>query len=272
MQLSFKFVDKSFRPANAAIYRLSIQISLNGFSFCVFDTVKNKHVVLKHYIYTKNILQDWCDEIAEILADIRDIDSKTPAVCLYVTRKNVIIPPEILDEKTIKQHLSFWFDIEEEEEIHTRRIQEIDASICYLIPSWLITKLHTRFSNLKFLNQTCHHIRQICNDPNDTKMKLVFCGNFIDLTVFKDNALMFNNTFTYSSIVDAAYFLVAVAKKIDTLQAPLHVSGDVSIAEIDELNRCFPNMQQNHDKKMTLRLGKETSSRFYNILLLNECE
>lgn len=273
MQLSFKFVDKSFRLAgNAAVYRLSIQISLNGFSFCVFDTVKNKHVVLKHYIYTKNILQDWSDEIADILADMREIDSKIPAVCLYVTRKNVIIPADIFDEKTIKQHLLFWFDIEEEEEIHTRRMPEIDAYICYLIPSWLITKLHLRFNNLKFLNQTCYHMRQICSEPNDTKMKLVFCGNFIDLTIFKNNALIFNNTFAYSNIIDAAYFLVAVAKKVGTLQAPLYVSGDVSIAEIIELYHCFPNIHQNHNKKMTLRLGKETSSKFYNILLMSECE
>ena len=32
-------------------YHLSIQIDLDGFSFCILDTTRNKYVALKHYSF-----------------------------------------------------------------------------------------------------------------------------------------------------------------------------------------------------------------------------
>ncbi|MFP4019583.1 MAG: DUF3822 family protein, partial [Bacteroidales bacterium] len=45
----FSFADETLDLNRSSSYILSIQIYLNGFSFSILDTVRNKYSLLKHY-------------------------------------------------------------------------------------------------------------------------------------------------------------------------------------------------------------------------------
>ncbi|MDR0558804.1 MAG: DUF3822 family protein [Prevotellaceae bacterium] len=275
MQLEFDFVDKKFRITDAENYRLSIQISLNGFSFCVYDAGTDKHLVIKHFSYTKNIRDEdlWMEEIAEISNIIfADFDSSTWCNCLFYTQKNILVPKDVFSESCIKDYMSPLFRIGEYDEINVHYIPEIDSYSCFLMPSRITMELVSRFDSVNFFDQTYCCLREMTKKVYRNKMNVIFCGNFINIILYKDNSLILNNSFEVSNINDVIYFIAAIIRKNEIAKIPIFVSGEISPANIRELGKFFPNLIQEHDRKVMVRLGLETSSRYYSLLMMHKCE
>jgi len=45
---NISLIDETLDKNLTANYNLSIQVSLDGFSFCIKDLIRNKYIVLKH--------------------------------------------------------------------------------------------------------------------------------------------------------------------------------------------------------------------------------
>ncbi|MDR1897454.1 MAG: DUF3822 family protein [Prevotellaceae bacterium] len=272
MQLNCDFVDKSFSLTKNRNYRLSIQISLNGFSFCIYDVDRQKHVVFKDYGYSTDIsdYDSWSQE-TEAITELVPV-SRIPAKCLFVSRKNVLIPANIFDEKNLKNYLSFSFNVDSLEEIQYKYIPEIEGYCSFSIPSNIISPIKNRFTDVQFFNTSYQVIRRMRKTDYETYMEIVFCENYMDVTIFKEKKLIFNNSFEIFDLKDVIYFTSVVINRFDISQIPIYTSGKISNAEIMELTKYFPEIIQHQNKRITLLLGIETSSKFYNLLSLYECE
>ncbi|MDR2383884.1 MAG: DUF3822 family protein [Prevotellaceae bacterium] len=255
-------------------YRLSIQVSLNGFSFCIYDPGKQKHVVLKQFAYSQNIVDYdiWVEEVNRI-AD-RVIDNlatvETPVKCLFTSRKNTLVPKSIFLKNNLKSHLSFFFQLDELDEIHYKYIPEIEAYCCFALPSPIVSKIISRFGRTEFYNQAYLVIRRVNNYK--TGMNVVFCDNFMNISIFRDNKLILDNSFEIFDIKDIIYFISAISDKFDLKDIPVYMSGNISNSEIKKLKKFFPLIIQEQDRKIALALGSEISAKYYNLLSLHECE
>ncbi|MDR3246213.1 MAG: DUF3822 family protein [Prevotellaceae bacterium] len=265
------FVDKSFSLTGNKNYRLSIQVCLNGFSFCIYDVDKQKHVVLKRFSYSRNITDAnlWAKEINTIIDDVPVV--KAQAKCLYITQKNVLIPKNIFSEANIRSYISFLFQLDELDEIQYRYIPEIESYCCFAIPSPVVNKIFYRFGKVDVYNQVYQAIRRAGQNPG-TRMNIVFCDNFMDISVFRNNKLVLNNSFEIFDIKDIIYFISAISTKFDVKDIPLYTLGEISNKEIKILKNYFPGIVQEHNPKISLLLGPEISSKYYNLLSLYECE
>jgi hypothetical protein len=274
MQFGIDYVDKSYCLTENKNYRLSIQVSLNGFSLCIYDVDKQKHVVLKHCAYSENVadLNIWGKEINRIADSVADNIAviKTPVKCLFTSRKNVLIPKDIFSVNNIKSHLSFFFQLDELDEIHYRYIPEIEGYCCFTLPSPVVSKIISRFGKTDFYNQTYQIIRRV-NDCK-TGMNVVFCDNFMDVSIFQDSKLILNNSFEIFDIKDVIYFISAIFAKFDVKDIPVYLSGNISNSEVKKLKKFFPSIVQEQNKKITLLLGSEVSTKCYNLLSLQKCE
>jgi hypothetical protein len=274
MQSGINYVDKSYCLTENKKYRLSIQVSLNGFSFCIYDFDKQKHVVLKHFNYSENLtdFNIWVKEINRIADRVTDslAPVETPVKCMFTSRKNVLIPKSIFAENNIKSYLSFLFRLDELDEIQYKYIPEIDAYCCFALPSPVVSKIISRFGKTEFYTQTYPVIRGI-NDYK-TGMRIVFCDNFMDISIFMDNKLILNNSFEIFDIKDTIYFISAISSKFDIKDIPVYMSGNISNSEIKKLKKFFPLIVQEQNKRISLLLGSEVSAKYFNLLSLHECE
>jgi hypothetical protein len=274
MRSSIDYVDTSYCLTEKKDYRLSIQISLNGFSFCIYDVNKQKHVALKHFSYSENVadLNIWVKEINRIADSVAGNVSviKTPVKCLFISRKNVLIPKSIFSVNSIKSYISFFFQLDELDEIHYRYIPDIEGYCCFALPSPIVSGIISRFGKCDIYNQTyqvIHRAKDYC-----TGMNVVFCDNFMDISIFKDSKLILNNSFEIFDINDIIYFISAISNKFDVKDIPLYMSGNISNSEIKQLKKYFPSIVQEQNKKISLLLGSETSMKYYNLLSLQRCE
>ncbi|MDR0725747.1 MAG: DUF3822 family protein [Prevotellaceae bacterium] len=274
MQSGIDYVDKSYCLTENKNYRLSIQVSLNGFSFCMYDPVKQKHVVLKHFVYSENIADCdiWTKEINRIADLMTDnlAPVASPVKCLFTSRKNTLIPKSVFSENNIKSYLSFFFQLDELDEIHYKYISEIEAYCCYALPSPVVAGIISRFGRTEFYNQAYTVIRRINNCK--TGMNIVFCNNFMDVSVFRDNKLVLNNSFEIFDLKDIIYFVSAISDKFNVKDIPIYISGNISNSEIKKLKKFFPLIVQEQNGKISLALGSEVSTKYYNLLSLHECE
>ncbi|MDR1341382.1 MAG: DUF3822 family protein [Prevotellaceae bacterium] len=273
MQSGINYVDKSFCLTANKDYRLSIQVSLNGFSFCIYDADKQKHVVLKNFPYSENIadVNFWVKEINRIMENMTDIPAvKTPVKCLFISRKNVLIPKSVFSVNSIRSYVSFFFQLDELDEIHYRYIPEIEGYCCFALPSPVVSKIISRFDKPDFFNQA---YQTICRAKDvDTGMNIVFCGNFMDVSVFKDSRLVMNNSFEIFDVKDTVYFISAISDKFGLKDMPVHISGDISNSEVKKLKMFFPSIIQEYNRQISLLLGAEIAAKYHNLLSLQECE
>jgi hypothetical protein len=230
--------------------------------------------VVRSYSYTKNT-EDynlWHEELYDIAKQMPALNSDTSVRCLYLTRKNVFVPDAVFDETRLKDYLSFSFALEELDEIHRIRIPEISAYNCFAIPSMVVSEIKRRFRSAVFINQTCNVLQLTKKKYYETKMNIMLCEYFTDITIFKNNMFVFNNTFETTNVKDILYFVSALKDKFDARQIPIYVSGKISLSELKELKNYFPEIMQEHDKKTMMILGPDISSKYYNMLRLHECE
>jgi hypothetical protein len=103
-------------------------------------------------------------------------------------------------------------------------------------------------------------------------MNIAFCSNFMDVSIFRDNKFILNNSFEIFDIKDIIYFISAISDKFDIKDAPIYISGEISNSEAKNLTKFFPSIIREHNRKISLLFGVEISSKYYNLLSLHECE
>jgi hypothetical protein len=274
MQSSIDYVDKSYCLTGNKNYRLSIQVSLNGFSFCIYDVDKQKHVVLKHFSYSESIadFNIWVKEINQIADKVTDSIApiKHPIKCLFISRKNVIIPKNVFSVNDVKSYISFFFQLDELDEIQYRYIPEIEGYCCFALPSPVVSKIISRFGKADFYNPTYQIIRRL--NKYKTGMNVVLCDNFMDISIFQDNKLILNNSFEIFDVKDIIYFISAISAKFDIKDIPIYMSGNISNSAIKRLIKFFPSIVQEQNRKIAVLLGSEVSTKYYNLLSLQQCE
>src|SRR6056297_1568834 len=124
----FSHVDETLDLNRAHAYRLSIQVSLNGFSFSVLDQVRGKFVLLKHHdLSDLPSLEKKGDKLDKIMGSepyLKPAYNKTTA--MVASGKSTLIPAAYFQEKNLKKYLEFNHDMDELEEIHYNYLEGLD--------------------------------------------------------------------------------------------------------------------------------------------------
>lgn len=133
--------DESFDSNRSESYELSIQFSLNGFSFCILDSVRNCHIALVGDIF-ENIDErtiDWSDIINQIASKYPIVTSAFRKVQLsYETEVFSLIPAKYFEPNRAKQLLELTCTLKELDEIRFNHISSGIVSV-FTIPSRLVS-------------------------------------------------------------------------------------------------------------------------------------
>ena len=268
------FIDKSFDFARIEKYRLSIQIDLNGFSFCIYDLAHSKHVVLKNIFYRKTI-SDYADlskAIAEIIENDRLLKIRYQATnCVYVSPKSTLIPEELFSETRLRNYLEFMQTLDELDEIRYKHIPELKCYTVFAMPSPVVVEITKYQSHSIFLNQSYKTLRDAVRRRTDNLM-VSFHPGFADITLFRNGQLQLHNVFDIHDNLDALYYIAAIVKQFDAETVPIRVFGEISSHDLQQLMQHLPTIETEHNRRMTLLVGYERSCRYHSLLNLYECE
>ncbi|MFP4620857.1 MAG: DUF3822 family protein [Bacteroidales bacterium] len=279
----FSFVDETIDLNRAHSYRLSIQLSLNGFSFSILDQVRGKFVALKHIPLEKESTDDQKgDQIQEIFNsdDCLNVDYKK-VLLLFVSPRSVLIPSSYFKQKDIIQYFKFNYDLRELEEIHFNYIPGIEAYNIFSLPNPISNVILRKFNNAGFYHQGLPIIDfNINNTPvnHNTYSLLSLYENFFDIGVLYRDRLLLYNSFDWLSYEDVLYYLLYAYKQLnlDAKENELYVTGDLeSRKELKRIIRMY--FKKVHFQKppsqftYSYTFKKDKSNYFTNLFRLNLC-
>jgi len=263
---------------------LSIELSLDGFSYCVLDTDTFKYVLLESYAIANNT--DYA-HLAEVIADfarignILNCDYQRVSISL-ISQPITFIPAELYIFSEKGDYIDFNVRPDSAYEIKVDKLNNLGAFAIYPYPRVLLQKIDKLFPNARVRHAATSLIENLIYMArySHVKMQLVLHvqANHFEIIIFDHHKLSFFNSFRYQTVDDLFYYLFFVleqlglqAENLDTL-----LYGEVGInSEFYKKIKLYVK-SLNFGPRSDLYKYSDSFDNiphhyFYNLLNLNVC-
>lgn len=210
---------------------ISIQVSLDGFSFCINSDRSNNILALRFYKFSSHISHDGLlDSVNNILRKDSLLKHDFLRSRVIITgRKCTLVPDEFFDSASVKQVFEFNQPLDELDEINYNNIKGLNSKLIFTIPSYIAGMITGKFPGAVFFNQAtpliCQSLDSILKEKDQVFIQINH--DFFDLVITQNNQLKLYNNYQYRSAIDLTYFLLFACRKleIDTRNTSLSVCG-----------------------------------------------
>lgn len=279
----FAFVDETLDINLTQSYYLSIQVNLDGLSFCILDPVREKYIAFSHKNFEKDLIFDDYLNLVEKYIQSSDLLSYRykNIKLIWLSGKNTLIPNSYFKEQNLKRYFEFNQKLEDLDEIHFNELRYVDAYSVYTIPTQLANIFIRQFSKIDFYNQQIPFIEQaLFKYHSDSKKVFVHVNDkFIDICITENGKLLLYNNFSYKAEMDIIYFILYVYDQfnINTENTELIISGFIKKKDslYQKLKEFIPHLKL--DKltdsfSYSYTFNKIPSHSFTNLFNLQLCE
>ena len=212
---------------------LSIQISLDGFSFCVYDNISDGLITLNHYPFKANSPEDLLEKIKDIFnnSDLLKLNFKKVSVC-HESNLSTLVPKSLFDKEKLSTYLSYTVKTLENDFYDFDELDVLDAVNVY-IP---YVNVNNFFID-KFWSFTYNHFSSILiqylltnTKTTETEVFAHIGETHFEIIVIKAQKLLLYNTYSYTTKEDFIYYILYVAEQLglDTNTFKLNLFGQIS--------------------------------------------
>jgi len=215
----FSFSDETLDINLTQSYNLSIQVNLNGFSFCILDPVRKKYIAFSNFNVETDLVFD--DFLNAIEAYIKNNDllnhSYKNIKLIWLSNKNTLIPSGYFKKENLKKYFEFNQKLDDLDEIHYHELNYVDAYSVYSVPNQITNIFIRQFPKLKFYNQQIPFIEMVLFKYHSESKKAFVNINkgFIDLCITENGKLLLYNNFSYKTEPDIIYFIMYIFNQFD---------------------------------------------------------
>lgn len=209
-------------------YILTIQHSLDGLSFVIFDTEEQKFLSLKHYhLYEKNIpLEDLMCELQE--REQWNINDFKTVKIIIDNNLNTFVPKEYYQKEMESDYLSL-LNIKSEA---LTKSDSLSNDIYNIYPiSSDIDNITKKYDKVKVYHASSIKVDSLVKEFSEriqgTRAFVNVKNNSYELTIINDTRLVFHNYFNFNTKEDFLYFILFTFEqlKIDNETIPLYFMG-----------------------------------------------
>ena len=225
------FIDKSFDHEQSNLYHLSIQISLDGFSFAILDIPKGKYTVLKSTNFFLKRPRLLLMKVRELMTEDEHLNLKYKSVeIIYSTENFTLVPQAFFQNGSADKFFGFNQEIEKGYVVDKTLLTKAEAWCIFNIPENL-----KEFLLLKFPKATIRHnlfplveraLKENKNLPERKQVHLNFFRTYFELIVLSGTKLFLCNQFNYSGENDVIYYVLYVFDQLklspETTELLLH--------------------------------------------------
>lgn len=248
VKLTSSAFDKAFNKEASQYLGLSIQLSLNGFSFCVLDPSQMKYLGLEAF-ELNNIAnyQDLSQLIPEIVrsSDLLGLTYESIKIIIE-THKSTLIPHPFFDLASSAENLTLLYspakgDIPADDYLPLLEARNV----------WFVNDELRKTIAGFFPLASVHHHGSVLIESLLASSKNTDPGNgvyvyvrktWFDIVILEDDQLLFYNSFRYNAGEDFIYFLIYVLEQLDLdpESIKLRFLGEVlRISEIYDITRKY---------------------------------
>jgi Protein of unknown function (DUF3822) len=262
-------------------YELSLQVSTDGLSFCLLDTIRNKFVMIRSYGAEENKYIN-ADKISELMLKDDFLTKRYRKVhCVIPSQKFTLVPTPLFDPGKKMEYFSFNHNLEEEYIVSVDKTKDPDAYLVYSFPGPINEVISSVYPGVVLH----HHIKLLLDNTisvrkslNGNYLHIHVERDFFNLFIFRNNELKLCNSFAYRNISDVLYYVLNAFKNLDISQEEtIYLSGLTE--KYDDLSSSFSLYVRNI--RFSEPSGNFTFSyvfndtelhRFINLFTVQNCE
>jgi hypothetical protein len=262
-------------------YELSIQVSPDGLSFCLLDSIRNKFVLIRSFEPEENKYFN-SDKISELLRKDDFLTKRYKKVSFVMpSPKFTLVPAPLYDPGKKDEYFKFNHNLEENNVVMVNKANDPDAFLVFSVSKTICDLMNDFYPGVHPYHQIkllLDHISSFKKSVNGNYIHIHVERDFFNLIFFNNNVLKFCNSFTYRNISDILYYVLNVFKKLDIKQEEtIYFSGLTE--KYDDLSSGFSLYIRNI--KFAEPSGNFTFSyvfndmelhRFLNLFNLVNCE
>jgi len=201
------------------VRNLSIQFSLDGFSFCISNQ-QGKIGNLTAYIFDKKVStpEELLTQIEQIFkTDAQLQQDFNTILAIHQNDLATLVPNAYFDKKNLKNYLNFNIKTLSTDYISYDDLKNIEAKNIYIPYVNINNYLFQHFGEFEYKHHTTILIDKllaIAKNKTATSFYVYVAKNNFTIIVIKNNELIFNNTFSFTTKEDFIYYLLFTAEQL----------------------------------------------------------
>ncbi len=250
----FDIIDETFDRDRTATYELSIQVSLNGFSYAVKDSIRNTFIALAQLGWNGYDIDrvDFRNFLDNLLNDKPWLKSEFKRTVLsfdlpYVT----FIPSEYFEPIKAKLLFEQVFPIHDEFELAHRELADDKTQMVFAIPSNFVNE----WKNIHPNTLITHSFNALLSVPysfsKKTYLQVDLYQNQLMLVLHKNAVFIGANSYFCNSATDVVYYVHGFLKSFTNSLNDIHINlmgqGELMAGLSDELQKYFDNVTHQAD-------------------------
>ena len=227
------FVDETFDLNRTTEYDLSIQVGLDGFSFCILDRRRKKFIVLQHIPLIVGKLQFLPNKMEAIFDQEEKLAASYQSVSVtYSTNKATLLPKAYAGSGIEDQIAKLTNDIGRSEDIALNDLPGFNQQLIFSYPKELMTLLNRKFIEFTFMHKSVPLLALAVDQREEKKNTLLinFEKQYIRMIVLKDLEIALYNSFYFKNESDFLYYTLNICHtlQIDPERDELLIGGYVA--------------------------------------------
>ncbi len=223
----YDFVSESFNKNISYEYKLSIQVSLNGFSFCIQKATGNGVLVFKNSDFAisgdhllARRFRDWYNEEGLLQLTYKSCD-------LVINSANFSLVPEQLESEHLKKIISELLPDGKETEYAEGWIKSIRAKLVYHLPLELRKTITETLGESRLLHPVQKLVGYEKRAADHNLILAYFDEKDLYFLLKKEGELITCNYFHINHANDAVYFFLSVLQQfgLSAKQVVIKTSG-----------------------------------------------
>lgn len=237
-------INKRIDLTRTSQYRLSIQASLNGFSFAILDEAAALCRQLYHYTFST------AQEHEDVYSEMVTLCQKYPQLkylysstqCVYCAPSFTLVPEPLFVPDKAASILQSIHAINDLDEVYFHALRPLGAVCVYAIPNSITAPLIKKQPATRFCSIAVSLIEMAASLLGHTRILLFYQNQHLYLTLMKEQQLLLCNAFHAPEFNTALYYLFFVLHQwqLNPETLRLYISGQISRPHRRLLHNYFP--------------------------------
>ncbi|MRX65457.1 DUF3822 family protein [Maribacter luteus] len=225
--------------------KLSIQVSLNGLSFCVLDTISNTITNSERQVFDKILNPFELQNNLRTLLEKHQIHKTSFSEVIVVHSNGLFsfVPKSLFDENELANYLKLNAKILANDHLAYDALENYDMVNVYVPFVNINNYIFELFGEFEYKHNGTVLVEALLNNSGANKEPICYVhvdGQQMSITVISQKKLQLHNSFTFTSKEDFIYYLLFTMEQLnlETETTKLKLFG--SIEEDDEIYKlCY---------------------------------